>query len=331
MVNNLINNSGLFIIIFAFLFIVITVIKGFKIVPQAETMIIERLGKYNRTLHCGINIIWPILEKTRYIQWRFQKIDVDHKIKIETKITNKIDLREQLYDFPSQSVITKDNVSIEINALLYFQITDPVKSTYEIANLPDAIEKITQTTLRNILGELDLDESLSSRDTINNKLRGILDEATDKWGVKINRVELQDINPPEDVQDQMEKQMRAERERRAAILRAEGEKRAKILESEGLKESEINNAEGIKQASILKAEGEAQARINTAQAEAKAVDILKKSIDKTGDPLNYLIAIRYIETLKDMVSGKDNKVIYLPYEATGILSSIGGIKEMLKS
>jgi len=178
-----------------FVFVVILAVKGFKIIPQSETMVIERLGKYNRTLDSGINIIWPFIEGPRVIHWRFQKVGVDDKKILLTRETEKIDLREQVYDFPSQNVITSDNVNIEINALLYFQITDPMKSVYEIANLPDAIEKITQTTLRNVIGELELDACLISRDTINTKLRSILDEATNKWGVKITRVELQDIIP----------------------------------------------------------------------------------------------------------------------------------------
>jgi regulator of protease activity HflC (stomatin/prohibitin superfamily) len=214
--------------------------------------------------------------------------------------------------------------------MLYFQITDPVKSTYEIANLPNAIEKLTQTTLRNVLGELDLDECLVSRDVINTKLRAILDEATDKWGVKVNRVELQDITPPPEIQKAMEQQMRAERDRRASILEAEGKKKAAILESEGVKESAINMAEGEKKSAILQAEGEAEARVKVATAEKEAIDRITEAISASkGDPANYLIAVRYIETLKEMVSGQNNKVVYLPYEATGVLSSIGGIKDML--
>ncbi len=313
-----------------FVFVVILAVKGFKIIPQSETMVIERLGKYNRTLDSGINIIWPFIEGPRVIHWRFQKVGVDDKKILLTRETEKIDLREQVYDFPSQNVITSDNVNIEINALLYFQITDPMKSVYEIANLPDAIEKITQTTLRNVIGELELDACLISRDTINTKLRSILDEATNKWGVKITRVELQDINPPKDIQEQMEKQMRAERDRRAAILQAEGAKRSRILESEGIKEADINKAEGQKQAAILKAQGEAEAKIKVADAEAKAFKVIAENVAEKGDPINYLIAIRYVDTLKNMVTGQDNKVIYMPYEATGILSSIGGIKDMLQ-
>jgi len=241
-----------------------------------------------------------------------------------------IDLRETVYVFPRQNVITKDNVVVEIDALIYFQVTDPVRATYEIANLPDAIEKLTQTTLRNVIGELDLDQVLSSREHINTKLREILDEATHKWGAKVARVELKDINPPRDIRDAMEKQMRAERDRRAAILTAEAGKQSSILEAEGIRQSEINKAEGDKQAKILAADAEAAARLKVAEAEAQAIERITAAIKGTGgDPARYLIAIRYIEALKQMVSGSNNKVVYLPYEATGVLSSLGGIREML--
>ncbi|HQJ82182.1 MAG TPA: stomatin-like protein, partial [Bacteroidales bacterium] len=215
------------------LFVIIFAAAGFKIVQQAETMIIERLGRYNRTLSSGINIIWPVIDKPREIIWRYVTEDEDGRKVVRFRTRNRIDLRETVYDFPRQNVITKDNVNVEINALLYFQIMDPARAIYEIENLPDAIEKLTQTTLRNVIGELELDETLSSRDTINSKLRIILDDATNKWGVKINRVELQDINPPQDIKTAMEKQMRAERDRRAAVLEAEGQKRSRILEAEG--------------------------------------------------------------------------------------------------
>ena len=314
------------------LFILIFAVAGFKIVQQAEVMIIERLGKYSRTLHSGINIIWPIIDKPREITWRYVIEGMNDQKRILFKTKSRIDIRETVYDFPRQNVITKDNVNVQINALLYFQIMDPVKAIYEIENLPDAIEKLTQTTLRNVIGELELDESLSSRDTINSKLRSILDEATNKWGVKVNRVELQDINPPEDIKQAMEKQMRAERDRRAAVLEAEGKKRSQILEAEGFRESEIKKAEGEKQSEVLRAEGQAQARIKTAEAEAEAIKLITNAISsKNGDPINYLIAIKYIDTLQDMVSGKDNKTIYMPFEATGILSSIGGIKDILSN
>lgn len=322
----------LFIVGLLVVFVVVFALKGFKIIQQAETMIIERLGRFHRTLDSGINIIWPLIDQPRQIHWRYVAVDPGGAGKITiTKLTDRIDLRETVYDFPRQNVITKDNVTIEIDALLYFQVTDPMKAIYEVANLPDAIEKLTQTTLRNVIGELDFDECLISRDTINRKLRTILDEATDKWGVKVNRVELQDITPPEDVQEAMEKQMRAERDRRAAILKAEGEKKAAILEAEGDKEASINRAEGEKRAAILEAEGQAEARYKVAQAEAMAINKVAEAFqERGGDPAEYLIAVRYVEALKEMVTGQDNKVVYMPYEATGLLGSIGSIKEMFK-
>jgi regulator of protease activity HflC (stomatin/prohibitin superfamily) len=247
-------------------------------------------------------------------------------------LTKKIDLREQVIDFDKQSVITKDNVMTEINALLYFQIVDPVKSVYEIKNLPLAIEKLTQTTLRNVVGEMELDETLTSRDTINSKLRAVLDDATNKWGVKVNRVELQDITPPESIRFAMEKQMQAERDRRAEILKAEGEKQSAILKSEGEKSAEINAAEAEKQASILKAQGLAEAQVLQAEAEAKAIAQISAAVasNKGADPVQYLLAIKYIESLKEMTSGKDNKTVYMPYEASSVLGSLGGIKDMFK-
>ena len=309
---------------------IIIVVKGLKIVKQSETMIIERFGKYTKTLHAGLNLIVPIIDSPRPIKWRYIREAASGRKFVITRDKDRIDLRETVYDFPKQNVITRDNVVTEINALLYFQITDPKKAVYEIENLPNAIEKLTQTTLRNVIGELDLDECLSSRDTINVKLREILDEATNKWGVKVNRVELQDINPPMDIREAMEKQMRAERDKRAQIIDAEGTKRAQVLEAEGKKDADINEAEGVKRSNILKAEGEAEARIKVANAEAEAIRLVTEAIsDGQGDPTTYLVAIKYIETLEKMVSGKDNKVIYLPYEATGVLSSIGGIKDLL--
>ena len=219
----------------------------------------------------------------------------------------------------------------EINALIYFQIVDPVKSVYEIKNLPMAIEKLTQTTLRNVVGELELDETLTSRDTINSKLRTVLDDATNKWGVKVNRVELQDITPPESIRFAMEKQMQAERDRRAEILKAEGEKQSAILKSEGEKSAEINAAEAERQAKILKAQGEAEAKVLQAEAEAKSLKMIAEAVaSRGGDPATYMLAVKYIDGLKEMVSGKDNKTVYLPYEATGVLSSLGGIKDLFK-
>lgn len=322
--------GGIIILVLIAAFVVFLAASGFKIVQQSETMVIERLGKYSRTLPTGINIIWPIIDKPREVLWRYERQDVRGNVVITQRSTAKIDLRETVYEFPKQNVITSDNVGTEINAIIYFQITDPVRAVYEISNLPDAIEKLTQTTLRNVIGELDLDQTLTSRDTINSKLRTVLDDAGQKWGVKVNRVELQDINPPREIRSAMEKQMRAERDKRAMILEAEGQKQSEILKSEGNKESRINNAEGEKHAEILRAEGEAEARIRTAQGEAEAIEKITRAIGVTGsDPASYLLGVRYIDTLSEMVSGKDNKVIYMPYEATGVLSSIGGIKDLL--
>lgn len=309
--------------------VVVIVLSGVKIVQQSETVVVERLGRYDRTLTSGINIIWPVIDKPREITWRQIITGYNGEKTAVFRKRQRIDLREAVYDFPKQNVITKDNVVTEINAMIYFQIIDPVKALYEIENLPLAIEMLTQTTLRNVIGELDLDQTLTSRDTINSKLRTILDEATDKWGVKINRVELQDINPPKDIRDAMEKQMRAERDRRAKILEAEGLKGAQILEAEGVREAQVQRAEGHKLAQILTAEGQAESRIKVAQAESEAIRLVTEAISKTGDPVNYLVAMRYLDTLKEMTSGKDNKVVYMPYEATGVLSSVGGIKDML--
>lgn len=216
----------------------------------------------------------------------------------------------------------------EINAVLYFQIVDAKRAIYEISNLPQAIEMLTQTSLRNVIGELDLDETLTSRDTINNKLRDILDEATNKWGVKVNRVELQDINPPRDIRDAMEKQMRAERDKRAQILQAEGSKEAVIRESEGKMMESINHAEGEKRAKILAAEGEMEAKILRAKGEAEALLLLKNSLGDNQNPAQYLIAMQYLKTLTEMTADGNTKQIYLPYEATGILSALGGIKDI---
>lgn len=307
---------------------VIFCIKGIVIVKQAEVIIIERLGKFHKVLESGFNFIIPFLDNPRNITWKTTQKGLDGKTYYVIKDISRIDLRETVYDFPRQNVITKDNVTISINALLYFQIVDPKSAVYEIQNLPDAIEKLTQTTLRNLVGQIDLDETLVSRDKINQELRIILDDATNKWGVKVTRVELQDIIPPVEIQTAMEKQMKAERDRRAAILEAEGLKKSAILKAEGEKESAINIAEGAKQAAILKAEGIAQARIVEADGEQQAIDKIINALSDKGQPDKYLIAMKYLETLKTMTEGKDNKVVYMPYEATGILSSVDGIKQM---
>lgn len=301
--------------------VIIFIKKTVVIIPQSETKIIERLGRYHATLQPGINIIIPFVDQAKSI------IALSRGRYVTT---DNIDLREQVYDFDKQNVITKDNIQMEINALLYFQIVDPFKSVYEISNLPNAIEKLTQTTLRNIIGELELDQTLTSRDTINTKLRAVLDDATDKWGVKVNRVELQDIIPPSTVLQAMEKQMQAERNKRATILTSEGEKQAVILKSEADKTAAINRAEADKQQKILQAEGEAQARIRKAEAEAIAIQKVNDAIGQSANPAHYLIAQKYIQMLEHVADGDKTKTVYLPYEASNLMGSIAGIKEMFK-
>ena len=225
-------------------------------------------------------------------------------------------MRESVYDIQRQNVITKDNATISINAILYFQILSPKSAVYEIQNLPDAIEQLTQTNLRNLVGQLDLDETLKSRDKINQELRVILDEATNKWGVKVNRVELKEIIPPADVQAAMEKQMKAERDKRAAISEAEGVKEAAILKAQGEKEAAINRAEGDRQANVLRAEGIAKARVLEADGEKEAIARIIGALADKGQPDKYLIAMKYLETMKSITSGQGNKVVYMPYEAT---------------
>lgn len=291
------------------------------IIPQSETRIIERLGRYYATLKPGINIIIPFIDKAKVIV-TYQRGRYTY--------SNHIDLREQVYDFDKQNVITKDNIQMQINALLYFQIVDPFKAVYEINNLPNAIEKLTQTTLRNIIGEMELDQTLTSRDVINTKLRGVLDDATNKWGIKVNRVELQDITPPQSVLQAMEKQMQAERDKRATILTSEGQKQAQILKSEGEKAATINRAEADKQQAILRAEGEATARIRKAEAEAAAIEKVTQAVGQTTNPANYLLAKNYIQMLQQVATGDKSKTVFLPYEASNLMGSLGGIKELFK-
>jgi len=293
-----------YILIAIVVLVVIFAKMALVIIPQSETKIVERLGRYYATLKPGINIIIPFIDRAKSI------VVLNHG---RYQYSTTIDLREQVYDFPKQNVITKDNVQTEINALLYFQIVDPFKATYEINNLPNAIEKLTQTTLRNIIGELELDETLTSRDTINKKLSAVLDDATDKWGVKVNRVELQDITPPDSVLTAMEKQMQAERNKRAQIL------------------TSVNKAEAAKQEAILQAEGQAQARIRVAEAEAKAIELITEAVGKSTNPANYLLAQKYIQMMQELAEGDKTKTVYLPYEATNLLGSIGGIKDLFKT
>ena len=311
----------IYVLIALVLLAVIIVSKSITIVSQSETMIIERLGRYQATLKPGVNIIVPYIDKAKTIVTMRNG---------RYLYTNTIDLREQVYDFDKQNVITKDNVQTQINALLYFQIVDPFKAVYEINNQPNAIEKLTQTTLRNIIGELELDETLTSRDTINTKLRAVLDDATNKWGIKVNRVELQDITPPQTVLQAMEKQMQAERNKRAEILNSEGEKQSAILKSEGEKMATITRAEADKQREILNAEGLAAAKIKQAEAEARAIELITEAVGKSTNPANYLLAQKYIQMMREVAEGDKTKTVYLPYEATNLLGSIGGIKDLFK-
>ena len=301
--------------------VVLLAIRGLKIIRQAELMLVERLGRFHRTLEPGINIIWPFIDRPRPISWRM-KMQSTRGTVTRTIQSNTVDLREQVFDFPEQSVITRDNVVIEVNGLLYYQVTDARRAIYEVANLPMAIEKLAQTTLRNIIGEMELDMTLSSRDEINSKMRVVLDEATDKWGVKVNRVELQDISPPSTVVQAMEKQMKAERERRAVIL-----------EAEGVKASQVLRAEGQRDAAIAVAEGERQSRILRAEGEAKGLDVVRVALqDVDANAAQYQIAKAYLDTLQRIgENGKGDKTVFLPFETANVLGSIGGLKEILDS
>ena len=304
------------------------VIKGCIIVEQQEVVIIQRLGKYKETLSAGLNFIVPFIDSPKTI---YKKVTVNYRDGSSSYMqkTTRIDLRETVVDFPRQSVITRDNVSISINAVLYFQIFNPEKSVYGVENLYEAIEKLTQTTLRQLIGKLELQETLTSRDKINTELRETIDSASDKWGVKVNRIELQDITPPKDIQMAMDKQMKAEREKRAMIYEAEGTKESAIRIAEGEKEAAIRQAEGEKEAAILKAEGVAQARMVEAEAEKEAINRIIEALSSKGQADKYLIAMKYLDTMKDITSGKDNKIVYMPYEASAVLSSVDGIKELL--
>jgi regulator of protease activity HflC (stomatin/prohibitin superfamily) len=302
--------------------------KSVRIIGQAEVMVVERLGAFNRVARSGLNIMIPFIERAKTIDVRFFESDVTGLKKIVASSTARIDLREQVLNFPSQPVITKDNVTIDIDAVMYYRVADPQKATYSVQNLPYALETLTRTTLRNIVGDIELDQTLASRDMINKKMREVIEEASIGWGVDVTRVELQSIEPPRDIQQSMELQMRAERERRAAVTNAEASKRAAILESEGQKEAQIRKAEGEKGAAILRAEGLATARLAMADAEAEAVKRIAAALPP-GEAATYLLGLKYIEALPQIAQGKGTTV-FLPSEATGVLGAIGGIKEMLR-
>ena len=308
--------------------IILTILmSSFYLVQQAEVIIIERLGKFHRLLTPGLHFVIPIFDKPRNVYWsHVRAVDEDRYYRY-SKTIERIDLREAVYDFPKQSVITKDNVTTEISAIVYYHIVDPRAAVYEVLDLPQAIEKLAQTMLRAVIGSMDLDETLVSRDQINTKLRITLDEAALKWGVNVTRVELQDVDPPEDIKLAMEKQMRAERERRAVILEAEGSKQSAILRAEGELEARVLNARGTAEAKVINAQGEADARLKVANAEAQALALTAKALPNA-DAVAYLIALQYLKTLPMMTEGKDNKLVVIPYEATGALGSLAAIKEL---
>ena len=297
-----------------FLFVaVVIVIASIKIVPQSKAYVVERLGAYKETWDTGIHFLWPIFYK----------------------IAKQVSLKEQVADFPPQPVITRDNVTMQIDTVVFFQITDPKLYAYGVENPLTAIENLTATTLRNIIGDLELDHTLTSRDTINAKIRSILDEATDPWGIKINRVELKNIKPPAEIQDAMEKQMKAERQRREAILRAEGEKASNVLVAEGKKESQILEAEAEKQAAILRAEAEKEARIKKAEAEAEAILKINtaqaesiKLINEAKPEEAYLL-LKKLEAYEKAANGQATKII-VPSDLQGVVGLVNAVADTAK-
>ena len=288
-------------------FVLVVLFKAVQIVPQKQVKIIERLGKFHRTAEAGLNTIFPFIDSVR-----------------ET-----IDLREQITKIEPQPVITRDNVTMEVDAVIYYVIMDPVRAVYEVQNLKWGIEQLTLSALRNVIGALDLDHTLTSRDTINGQLRTALDTATQQWGIKVMRIELKNITPPEEIRLTMEKQMTAERSRRAVVTTAEGDKASAILRAEGQKQSQIVNAEGSKQAAILAAEGQAEARLRVSQAEAQAIEMVTRALGPGPSSAQYLIAKSYLESLGQIAQNAD-KLVFLPYEAAGVMASLGGLQELLK-
>jgi regulator of protease activity HflC (stomatin/prohibitin superfamily) len=299
---------------------VVVVLSGVKIVPQAKVMVIERLGRFHRLANSGLNIIVPIIDKPRPIL-----------LKREGRLWSStfVDLREQVLGFEKVPVITHDNVGMEVGSVIYYQVINPVKALYEIESLSLAIEQLTMTNLRNVMGGLSLDETLTSRETVNTKLRVVMDEATEKWGVKVTRVELREIEPPASIKTAMALQMTAERERRAEVTKAEGDKSAAVLKAEGEKLSAVLRAEGERDAAIARAEGEKRARILAAEATAEATRLVYEAIHQ-GKPTPDLIAIKYLETLQVLAQGTSNKV-FIPYQSMDVLGALGAVKEALST
>src|SRR5688572_26948974 len=319
--------TGLVILGILAVFGLLVITKSFKVVGQAEVMVIERLGRFHRVARSGLNILLPFIEVPRAIDVRYFDTDVSGMKRVTAGHTTRIDLREQVLNFPSQPVITKDNVTIDIDAVIYYRVADPQKATYSVQNLPYALETLTRTTLRNIVGEMELDSTLASRDVINRRMREVIEEASIGWGVDVTRVELQSIEPPHDIQQSMELQMRAERERRAAVTNAEAGKRAAILEAEGVRESQIRRAEGESEASVLRAQGLAAARLAMADAEAEALKRVANSLPD-GQAAVYLLGVKYLEALPSLAQGKGS-TIFLPVEAAGVMGALGGLRELL--
>jgi regulator of protease activity HflC (stomatin/prohibitin superfamily) len=309
--------------------VVVIFVSSVKIVGQAEVMVVERLGRFDRIARSGLNLLIPFMERPRAIDVRFLESDVAGNRRVIQSATTRIDLREQVLNFPSQPVITKDNVTIDIDAVLYYRIADPQKATYSVQNLPYALETLTRTTLRNIVGEMELDATLTSRDVINKRMREVIEEASIGWGVDVTRVELQSIEPPRDIQQSMELQMRAERERRAAVTNAEAGKRAAILESEGQRESQVRKAEGERDANVLRAQGMAEARLAIANAEAEAIARISAALPE-GQAAMYLLGLKYLEALPQLTAGKGS-TIFLPAEASGVMGALGGLRELLNA
>ena len=308
----------LFFILFMIITLLVVGFKTIRIVPQATVMLVERLGRFSRVADSGLNVLVPFFDRPRAVYWTNTRPGL-----------TSIDLREQYIDLPPQPVITRDNVTIHVDSVVYWQITDPVKAVYEMNDLVGGIVQLTITGMRAVMGDMDLDHTLSQRDQINAKLRLILDDATDKWGVKVTRVDVKNINPPEDVRITMEKQMTAERNRRALVLQAEGDRQAAITRAEGEKQAAVTRAEGEKQSAILAAEGAAQARLRNVEAEAEAITRVAQAMQDHGNPAQYLITTRYIESLRDMTRTNNSKVIFMPVETSTLLSSVGTIKEVL--
>lgn len=316
---DIIGGIGLLFLLFLGIALLVVAAKTIKIVPQSSVLLIERLGRFHRLATSGLNIIVPFFESPRGVYWSGTRPN-----------TTSIDLREQFIDMPPQPVITRDNVTINVDSVVYWQVIDPIKAVYEVADLVGAIVQLTITGMRAVMGEMDLDHTLSSRDQINAKLRLILDEATDKWGVKVTRVDVKNINPPEDVRITMEKQMTAERNRRALILQAEGDKQAAITRAEGEKQAAITRSEGQRESAILQADGAAQARLKAAAADAQAIAQVTGAIGNADKTTQYLLTSRYIESLRDMTQTNNSKVVFMPVETSSMFSGIGAIKELLK-